>query len=146
MTMFTRHLSLLTLKCFSAALVLCVSSCGDEVPTEPEPGACLGDVSLEVSDGTTPTFSWSPPHPVYEVGVYKMSGSDFVWGLNIDGSAADAVELGIVPPIEYGVVPAGAYAPVSPSALMAGTLYRVYVACATEWYTVKEVGSATFTP
>lgn len=136
--------SLVGLSCFAAVLLLCVSSCGDEAPTGP--GACVGDVSLEVSDGTTPTFSWSPPHPMYELGVYKRSEWNLVWGLDIDANAADTVELGIVPPIQYGVVPPGAREGLAPSALMTDTVYLVYVACGTEWYTVKRVAEATFTP
>jgi hypothetical protein len=100
----------------------------------------MGDVSIEVSDGTTPTFSWSPPHPMTELDVDQEFdvGSAGVWRLDSDS-------LAIVPPVVYAIVPPGTRGVKDPVPLMQGATYSVSLWC-TEGFMLYNIATTTFSP
>jgi hypothetical protein len=79
----------LVLACSSDA-----NSPGDALPV------CNGDVTITVSSGITPSFSWSPACRLFFVNVELGAGDQ--WSIISDSANA------IAPPVQYGVVPAGA--------------------------------------
>jgi hypothetical protein len=81
--------------------------------------ACAGNVTVVVSNGTTPSISWTPACRLFFVLVEEAQGD--VWGAISDGT--NAIET----PVQYGVVPTGATELTPPVALNAGTQYTVSV-------------------
>jgi hypothetical protein len=57
-------------------------------------------VTIAVSSGTSPSFSWTPACRLFLVNVELGAGDQ--WGIISDSANA------IAPPVQYGVVPAGA--------------------------------------
>jgi hypothetical protein len=80
---------------------------------------CAGNVTVTVSNSTTPSISWTPACRLFFVLVEEAQGD--VWGAISDGT--NAIET----PVQYGVVPAGATEQTPPAALVAGTPYTVSV-------------------
>jgi hypothetical protein len=68
-------------------------------PGDPLP-VCTGPVTIAVSSGTSPSFSWTPACRLFFVNV-ELGASD-QWSIISDSTDA------IAPPVQYGVVPAGA--------------------------------------
>jgi hypothetical protein len=100
----------------SCAMLLGCSSDG----TDPgdAPAACTGPVTISVSSGTTPSFSWTPACSLFFVNV-ELGATD-QWSIISDSTNA------IAPPVRYGVVPAGAEQSTSEvTPLQAGQTYDV---------------------
>jgi hypothetical protein len=99
------------------AALLPIMGCGtSNDPVEPVAIPCTGTVSISVTAGTTPSFSWTPECLVNEFLVEPTArGIGDRWSFH--GTAA--------PPVRYGVLPAGAQLGRSPEPLIQGTEYRV---------------------
>ena len=96
-------------------------------------------VSIIISPGTTPTFSWEPPDPVSWLTVEGARGED-QWFVTTDSTNA------IVPPVRYGDVPGGARELVPARALIAGSTYQVGLAQATASGQTDLIAIRPFTP
>ena len=100
----------------SCAMLLGCSSDGTN-PSDPPP-VCTGPVTIAVSAGTSPSFSWTPACRLFFVNV-ELGASD-QWSVISDSTNA------IAPPVQYGVVPAGAQQSSSGvTPLQAGQTYDV---------------------
>jgi hypothetical protein len=88
------------------------------------PGAsvpeCTGAVTITVSSGTSPTFDWNPACRLFLVLVELGAGDQ--WLVLSEGTNA------IAPPVQYGVVPAGASQQEPAIPLQAGQTYDVTLA------------------
>lgn len=125
---------------FVFAMLLAAPACGSDTTSPSEQAACTGNVTVSVSSGTTPSFTWDPACKAYFV-LVETAGGD-VWGvISEDGTNA------IATPVRYGVVPTGATERSPPSPLSAGTAYSVSVF---RWTGPPEdgtlIGTKTFTP
>jgi hypothetical protein len=78
-------------------MLACLSDSTD--PADPLP-VCTGPVTIAVSSGTLPSFSWTPACRLFFVNV-ELGATD-QWSIISDSTDA------IAPPVRYGVVPAGA--------------------------------------
>jgi hypothetical protein len=107
---------------FGLFLVLAVGfGCGDDDGTGPDANRnCTGDVTISVSAGLTPTFTWAPACRVAFF-LVEADASD-VWFIEPTG------EQGIASGVTYGVVPAGARQEEPAIALESGVTYDVIVA------------------
>lgn len=97
-----------------AALAAC-----DDDPTGDDDALCRGNVSVSVSGGTTPTFTWSPACRVSSLQVQTEAGAE-VWFIESSGE-------GIASGVTYGTVPAGAVQDAPATALVNDTSYDVIV-------------------
>jgi hypothetical protein len=128
-------------KLLRAISLLCLSACGDEIGPDELP-ECAGPVSIEVTPGTTPTFSWMPGCRLsFLVVELDESGGD-LWSILTRGENA------LAPPVTYGDPPAGAETLTPPVPLISGTAYRVAVARWTgpDGDDGESVGAETFEP
>ena len=102
-------------------LLLCVPlGCSSSNPTNPEPiEDCTGSVSISVTGGTTPRFSWTPRCRLFFLNVEPADAGTDQWTV-----LSDSANL-IAPPVVYGIVPAGAQELTSPEQLIAGQEYKV---------------------
>jgi len=82
---------------------------------------CPSEVTISVSGGTEPTFSWTPACRLFWMNTELADAFTDQWSIICRGSNA------IEPPVQYGVVPAGATQSTAPEALVAGVLYKVAV-------------------
>jgi len=79
---------------------------------------CTDPVTIAVSSGTSPSFSWTPACRLFFVNV-ELGPTD-QWSIISDSTNA------IAPPVQYGVVPAGALQSSSgATSLQAGRTYDV---------------------
>jgi hypothetical protein len=86
-------------------------------PSETLP-VCIGPVTIAVSSGTSPSFSWTPACRLFFVNV-ELGATD-QWSIISDSTDA------IAPPVLYGVVPTGAEQSSSDvTPLQAGQTYDV---------------------
>jgi hypothetical protein len=84
------------------------------------PGDCSGDVELEVGEGSTPIFTWSP---VCEVAALVVqSPAEAVWSIH-SGVGRNA----LVPPVRYGELPPGGIEEIPAQPLQPGFGYFVRV-------------------
>ena len=99
-------------------LLVLVTACGASSDvTGPETiGPCTGNVTVSVSSGTTPTFTWTPACRV--IGLLVELGASDQWFLEATGD-------GIAPGVQYGIVPPGATADGPATPLVSGTTYEV---------------------
>ena len=107
-----------TIKSFLMIAVLgATASCGDDAdPIAASLTPCTGDVSVSVTAGVTPVFTWSPACLIDEFLVEPTArGIGDRWSFH--GSAG--------PSITYGVTPAGATTFGGPEPLLQGSEYRV---------------------
>ena len=139
------HLSAIFVRqvCLTAAMLL--AACGSDSEstgpgqTLPE---CTGNVSVQVSAGTQPTFSWTPACRLFFLNVEPATSGGDLWPLISRGANR------IAPGVKYGVVPTGAEELQPAVALVAGQAYKVVLAR----YTGPDeedgvlVGGRTFTP
>ena len=90
-----RHLTVLTaLTALTASTVF--TACSDS--TDPTKD-CPTDVTITVSAGTTPQFSWSPTCRAYQVGVNANTGPVWAMGFNFSNPAkANAISS----PVTFG--------------------------------------------
>jgi hypothetical protein len=93
-------------------------ACSDSIGPSDQP-ACAGNVTVAVSNGTMPSFSWSPACKLFLVLVEEAQSDQ--WGTISNGTNA------IATPVRYGVVPAGATELTPPTSLTPGTPYVVSV-------------------
>ncbi len=123
---------------------LCVAvACADGAgPGSVNLPACTGDITVTVSSGPTPRFSWSPACKTFFLLVESQGAGTDLWSIMTPG----ANEL--VSGIQYGTVPAGAQELDLPSPLAPGSLYVVDVFRYTGPDSEDGIlsGSRTFTP
>ena len=106
----------------AAALVLiALSGCSDAIGPDELP-ECSGPVTLEVTSGRTPTFSWEPACRLSFLVVELDAGGGDVWAVLTRGENA------LAPPVTYADTPAGAETLTPALPLTSGTAYRVAVA------------------
>lgn len=117
------------------ALVLSLVGCSDTASPNRDP--CTGDVTISVSSGTTPTFTWSPACGVLAV-LVEEDASD-IWIISATGNGT------IGSGVKYGTVPSGAEEGTAPVALLAGHTYEVILFRGTEDDAVI-AGIQAFTP
>jgi hypothetical protein len=121
--------------------LVALSSCGDAIGPDELP-ECSGPVALEVTPGTTPTFSWTPACRLSFL-VVEVDGSDTaLWSIISRGENA------LAPPVAYGDPPAGVETLVPPAPLTSGTGYNVAVArwVGPEGDDGERIGAETFEP
>jgi hypothetical protein len=105
--------------------VLLVSTlrCGGDESGPSELSECAGPVTLSVSAGTEPRFTWTPACRLFLVLVEDPSGDGDQWGVLSDSSN------NIAPGVSYGVIPSGATKELlAPVHLVAGRSYHATVA------------------
>ena len=104
------------------ALVLVLLACsGGDDATGSGLSRCQTDVTLSVSSGMTPQFTWTPACGAGALFVESVDGSD-LWYVE------PTVSAGIASGVTYGVVPPDAIEDAPALALEAGKTYFVYVA------------------
>jgi hypothetical protein len=105
--------------------------CGDSTgPEEPDEQVIpcteqIGSVDVTVSDGLTPTFSWSPACGVAMI-LIEEDASD-MWGAGTDEDAwSDPAAANLItPPVSYGATPTGTTAIQDALPLVSGRNYEV---------------------
>jgi hypothetical protein len=122
--------------CASVALVAVHTACDDNT-LEP-PRECNGPLSLTVSSGTIPLFTWTAPCAVARLAVLEqrvLGDEPVVWDVLSEPAR-------IVSPVRYGVRPSSATEAESAVALRSGGTYQLRV------YSDAQIviGSALFTP
>lgn len=107
----------------------------------PEVPACTGDVSIQVSGGTEPTFSWTPACRLSFVLVEPADSGRDLWGV---GRRTNR----IAPGVRYGVVPPGVSQTTEgpPVPLVAGQSYKIVLGRANESGRAVLAGTGRFTP
>jgi hypothetical protein len=125
----------------AAVALIGLSGCSDEIGPDELP-ECSGPVTLEVTSGTTPTFSWMPRCRLSFLVVELDEGGSGVWSILTRGENA------LAPPVTYGDPPPGAETLTPPVPLTSGTAYRVAVARWTgpDGDDGESVGVETFEP
>ncbi len=104
--------------CAASIAFLVLASCGDDDPVSPDaPAACTGDVTVTVSSGTTPEFSWTPECSIVAL-IVEEEGAD-QWAIFANG------DPGFGPSVLYGTKPAGSNQTIPPKPLQPGVLYTV---------------------
>ena len=141
------------LRALTPALALCLAAaaaaaaCSGSTQESPLEECPDNQVTLSVSAGTTPTFSWSPSCGISSLDVFPSAGGAAVWVFYGGQQAAtNPFRSGI----RYGQAPSGALVVTGPVPLTSGTEYRVTVR---RWLgdpggpgSLFEAGTATFTP
>lgn len=126
----------------STLLVLCFAVACSSNPTGPGGSVsdCTGPVTISVSSGTSPSFTWTPTCRLAFL-IVELGAEDY-WLIITDSTNA------IPPPVQYGVLPAGARQRAAATPLQAGQTYDVNLARWTgpgpEDGTL--IGSQNFTP
>ena len=82
---------------------------------------CTGPVSVQVSGGTVPRFSWTPACRLFALIVEPEASGQDLWFIITEGGNS------IAPGVTYGQLPAGAEERQSPAALLGETAYKVTV-------------------
>ena len=77
-----------------------LACCSDSTNATDTIPACTGPVTIQVSAGTSPSFSWTPACRLFLVNV-ELGATD-QWSIISDSTNA------IAPPVRYGVVPVAA--------------------------------------
>jgi hypothetical protein len=118
-----------------------LSGCSDEIGPDELP-ECSGPVTLEVTSGRTPTFSWTPRCRLSLLVVELDEGGSDVWSILTRGENA------LAPPVTYAHTPAGAETLIPALPLTSGTGYQVAVARWTgpDGDDGESVGVETFEP
>ncbi len=122
---------------------MCGGDDDDFTVFEPEELAdCPAQVTVGVSAGKTPTFSWTPACGLALLTVQTTSGATDLWGIVTPGMNA------IEPGVRYGEVPDGATESMVSVPLASGTSYRVTVSRFTSPADEvgQVIGTETFTP
>lgn len=113
------------------------SACGKSPTTPSELTACTGNVTLSVSSGTTPTFTWTPACNVFAVLVEGVAGD--TWYVFKNGG-------GIAPGVRYGVLPQGAIQLDPTEPLLTGKTYDAILFSGTTENNMQLIALRTFTP
>jgi hypothetical protein len=121
--------------------ILVLTSCnGTESTTVQEQAGCTTPVSVSVSAGTTPTFSWTPACKVAYLDVGVVATNQEIWAMgSLD--EANTIPSGA----KFGVIPPGTSRIDGPVPLRVGTTYYVFVAFFKNGVET-DGGRATFTP
>jgi hypothetical protein len=82
---------------------------------------CTGSVTLTVSTGPVPVFSWTPTCKAFFLLVEPVGSGEDQWGVITDSTN------GLTPPVTYGIVPEGAHQTTAAAPLTPGIPYDVYV-------------------
>ena len=108
----------------------------------PEVPACTGDVSIQVSAGTEPTFSWAPACRLSLVLVEPADSGRDLWAVGARRANR------IAPGVRYGVVPPGVSQTTDgpPVPLVAGQSYKIVLGRAGDDGGTVLAGLSTFTP
>jgi hypothetical protein len=117
--------------CTSLALVALLPGCDDDGFESPR--ECQGPISVVVSSGTPPQFTWTAACAVGRVVVHDATA--VVWDVR-------SAPARILSPVRYGVRPSGATEEQAPEPLEAGETYHVEVHSDAQIVS----GGATFTP
>jgi hypothetical protein len=120
-----------------AAAVPLLSACGDGGTGPGASGPCTGNVSISVSAGTTPTFTWLPPCRVVAL-LVEQEASD-MWFVEGTGD-------GIASGVQYGTVPPNGAADEPALPLVPGTTYEVILFRGTSLQDATLAGIREFTP
>lgn len=104
-------------RCFLLFVAVWLVACTSSQDVE----GCLGDVDVTVRRTIPPRFSWSPACGISNLAVVDPS-YQAVWG--IEGHVG---ENAIESPIDFGIVPDGAFESVQPAKLQPGNSYIVRV-------------------
>ena len=127
---------------FSAPVVaLSVLSCGDNNTGPAQPlQECTGSVTISVTAGTTPTFSWTPNCTVG--GLLVEEGATDRWGAWAGGPNV------LRSPIGYGVTPPGGLDEGPADALILGHTYTVILTrvISVQPESLQVLGVRDFTP
>jgi hypothetical protein len=130
-----------------SGIALLLLSCSDSAFEPVVPCTDDQEVTVEVSAGTTPRFSWQPSCGMASVQVWATETSSDGWVLY---SGNYAWENPLPSGLQYGQVPPKGLAPAPPVSLRRGIEYRVAVY---RWIgdpgglgSLFERGSATFRP
>jgi hypothetical protein len=103
---------------FLFAGLAAVAACGGSGSVAP---MCTGAISIQVSGGTKPSFSWTPVCAATGIIVVEPAASGPpAWSLF-------GPSTGIRPPVVYGSSPSGAQSLVTQNALQLNHTYTVYV-------------------
>jgi hypothetical protein len=103
-------------------VLLVVLGCSDDDSQRPQSiAACTGSVSVTVSEGLEPTFSWTPNCRLFFLLVEPSDSGDDQWHVISDSANV------IAPPVKYGVVPDGAVERNPAVDLVPGHAYHVYL-------------------
>jgi hypothetical protein len=111
---------------FSTPVALCLflGSCSDPAQ-EAAPEECPDNqVSVSVSSGSVPTFTWAPACGIASLDVFPAAGGSSLWVL-YSGQQADANPFRSG--LRYGRAPAGAIQVTGPTPLVTGTEYTIIV-------------------
>ena len=103
-----------------ACLLASCEECGTSVEPPPAVPECTGDVTVSVSGGVTPVFSWSPDCLAGRLIVEGGPGEEY-WGTESPGHNIYRS------PIVYGVHPDGSVEHQVPQPLTPGVTYTVSV-------------------
>jgi hypothetical protein len=117
--------------CTSFALVALLTACEDDAFGSPR--ECQGPISVVVSSGTSPHFTWTAACAVGRIVV--RDATSVVWDVR-------SAPARILSPVRYGVRPSGATEEQAPAPLNAGETYHVAVHSDAQIV----IGGATFTP
>ena len=116
--MFLHQAARVTRVILTSSAFLALGSCSDDEPLTPNaPAACTGNVTVTVSAGTTPTFSWTPACSI--VSLYVEEGANDHWAIFANG------DPGFGPSVTYGMKPEGTNQTVPTTPLKAGSTYSV---------------------
>lgn len=100
------------------AAAIALAGCGDDDSVSPNaPAACTGAVTVTVSGGTTPQFSWMPACAM--VALVVEEGADDQWTIVANQDS------GFGPSVLYGTKPAGTAQSAPATPLRAGVPYNV---------------------
>ena len=123
-----------------AVCLITLAGCSDAIGPDELP-ECSGPVTLEVTPGTTPSFSWTPACRLSSLVVEAVGGTQ-LWAIITRGENA------LAPPVSYGDPPAGAETLAPPGQLTSGTAYEVEVErwIGPEGDDGQSVGAKTFEP
>jgi hypothetical protein len=108
---------------WSLSLCLLVGSCSDS-PQAPAEECPDNQVTLTVSSGSVPIFSWEPACGIASLDVFPAVGGASTWVLYAGQRAA---ENPFRSGIRYGRAPAGALEVTGPSPLASGTEYTIVI-------------------
>ncbi len=101
------------------AAVLVLAACSEAAAPLP---ICPDSVSVAVTPGLTPQFSWTPACLLAEVQVADSATLNLLWDV---GQYRLPDDNRIAPPVTYGVAPAAARVQVAPATLASGHAYLV---------------------
>jgi hypothetical protein len=128
-----------------ASLVMFAASCGgDKSSVNPDAAAdrCSGAITVTVSSGAAPAFSWSPACKATNLTVIRADApatDPAIWAVGREPN-----QFG--PGVQYGVAPAGSVVFVAPAPLQKGVRYQVAVFATIGEDAVMGSGSAVFVP